>query len=425
VRSFDQLAALVLINLLVWAALDTLHAEAGSQLMLDGLYTWAFYLLVGLFACGLVARAQSRSADTRAVLIPALSASPYVLIAFWLLSDLHQVSSHPLGALVAGTLYLLLLGVRVLQSAFVTPSRTAVLLAAVFIAAAPWALQSLNLDTRLWLTADSQDEQSDDTSAEALLYDQPGRIAGSVEHMAARQPGEPNVFFVGFAGDGEQGIFKREALYAEQVFADHFGSGDHSIELINDDNDRDSYPIASVSALGQALRLVASHMDTEQDVLVLLLTSHGSRDGLAIVNGSLPLQQLAPADLRQALDDSGIKWRVVIVSACYAGVFLDPLKSDDTLVMTAADSNHSSFGCDDARDLTWFGEAFLQDSVPGSRTLEDAFRKATGIIQRREAAEHEVHSNPQIWAGTAIRQQLAALEGGAGGRSRHATIIAR
>ncbi len=57
VHSFDQVAALLLLKLLVWAGLDTLHAERGAQLMLDGLYGWAFYLLLGLFACGLVARA--------------------------------------------------------------------------------------------------------------------------------------------------------------------------------------------------------------------------------------------------------------------------------------------------------------------------------------------------------------------------------
>ncbi|HEY3786691.1 MAG TPA: C13 family peptidase [Steroidobacteraceae bacterium] len=422
-RSFDQLAGLLLINLLVWATLDTLHAEAGSQLMLDGLYTWAFYLLVALFACALVARAQSNAADTRGLLIPALSVAPYVLVAFWLLSDLPRVSARPTVEWVIAIVYLLLLALRVLRAAYERPTAWAMLIAAIFVVAAPWSLQALNLDTRLWLTADTDEEQSDDASAEALLYDQPARIVASVERMAARQPGQPNVFFVGFAGDGEQGIFKREALYAEQVFADHLGSGEHSVELINDEDDRDSFPIASASALEQTLKLLASRMDTAQDVLVLMLTSHGSRDGLAVVNGSLPLQRLAPADLRQALDQSGIQWRILIVSACYSGVFIGPLKTDDTLIVTAADATHSSFGCDDERDLTWFGEAFLQDAMPRTQTLEEAFAKATDLIKQREAAAHEVHSNPQIWVGSRIRQRLAALEG-PGHSRRRGTIVA-
>ena len=43
-------------------------------------------------------------------------------------------------------------------------------------------------------------------------------------------------------------------------------------------------------------------MDPDNDVLVLFLTSHGSQDGLEVQNGSLPLAQLAPADLRELLD---------------------------------------------------------------------------------------------------------------------------
>ena len=87
-------------------------------------------------------------------------------------------------------------------------------------------------------------------------------------------------------------------------------------------------------------------------MLVLFLTSHGSQDGLEVQNGSLPLAQLAPADLRELLDASAIRWRIIIVSACYAGVFFDELKTETTLIVTAADAEHTSFGCEEDRDLT-------------------------------------------------------------------------
>lgn len=411
-------------NLVVWAGLDTLHAETGSRLMLDALYEWAFYLLLTLFGCALVARAYCRQADTRALLIPALAVSPYVLSAFWLLSDLSVVNARPLLALAAAVPYLILLAVRVLQAAYSTARAKAVITASALIVAASWGFQTLDIDTRLWLTDDSDAGQLDSASeAEPLLYEQPARIVSSVQHMAPRQPDKPNVFYVGFAGDGEQGIFRREALYARAVFADHFGSGDHSVELINDDDDRDSYPIATVTGLQQALKLVASRMNTAEDVLILMLTSHGSQDGLAVVNGGLPLVQLDPAELEHALAASGIKWRVIIVSACYSGVFMDALKSDDTLIATAADATHSSFGCDDDRDLTYFGEAFLRDAVPGAQSLEDAFMKAADRIQRRETTEHKIHSNPQLFIGARMRAKLAALE--AAGPAGHGTIVAR
>jgi hypothetical protein len=318
---------------------------------------------------------------------------------------------------------------RVLGAAYGVVRVRAAFAAIVLIIAAPRVLAMLDLDTRLWVTDDSQMAQdSDDTTeAEPLLYDQPARIAAAVERVVPEERGTPGVYFLGFAGDGDQAIFKREALFAQSVFTDHFGSGDRSIELINDVEDRDSYPLATLSGLQQALKLLGSRMDVDQDVLVLTLTSHGSKEGIAVTNGSLPLLQLGPADLRQALDESGIKWRVLIVSACYSGVFLDPLKTDTTLIVTASDADHSSFGCEDDRDLTYFGEAFLKDAVPNTASLEDAFKRAADLIQQREGAEHLVHSNPQMYVGDGIRAKLAALEATQGRRPRRpgAVIVQR
>jgi hypothetical protein len=384
--------------------------------------------LLGLFGCGLVARAQDRAADTRGLLIPTLAVAPYALVAFWLAGDTALVAARPSIAMLVGVLYLLVLSQRVLRATYGSSRIRAAVLAMAFIILAPWLFAALNLETRLWVADDTQEGQDADDAAEAepLLYDQPARIAAAVERVAPSEPGKPAVFYVGFAGDGEPSIFKREAVFAQSVFADHFGSADRSMELINDVDDRDSYPLATVSGLTDGLKLLAERMNPDQDVLVLMLTSHGSQEGLEVANGSLPLLQLGPTELRQALDESGIKWRVLIVSACYAGVFLEPLETDSTLIATASDSEHSSFGCADDRDLTYFGEAFLKDSVPTTASLEEAFKKAADLIQHRETAEHLDHSNPQIYVGPAIRQKLALLEkGGQGSRKHEDAVIVR
>jgi hypothetical protein len=116
---------------------------------------------------------------------------------------------------------------------------------------------------------------------------------------------------------------------------------------------------------------------------------------------------------------------VLIVSACYSGVFVEPLKTDGTLIATASDAEHTSFGCADDRDLTYFGEAFLKDSIPTTPSLEAAFKKATDIIQRRETAEHLEHSNPQLYVGPAIRERLAMLENGSQGKREPAVVVRR
>ncbi|HYM26968.1 MAG TPA: C13 family peptidase [Steroidobacteraceae bacterium] len=409
---FDQLAALLVINLAVWALLDFLHAEAHAPLALDGLFGWASYGALGLIACALVARANSRAADSRSLLVPLLAVAPFLLILFWLALDLAPVQRRPLAAMALALVYLALLAWRVLGAAYGVVRARPLVTALVLLAVAPWVFGSLNLDTRLWVTeAPDQAEQTDDNGqAESLFYDQPSRIAAAVARVRASQPGKTGVYFVGFAGDGDQGVFRREVQFAAEVFGTRYGTQQRSVLLVNDVADRDSWPLASVTGLSQTLRVLASRMNTEEDVLVLFLTSHGSEDGLEVSNGSLPLAQLGPGELREALDASGIRWRLVVVSACYAGVFLDELKSDTTAVVTAADAEHSSFGCEADRELTWFGEAFLKDSLPGSASLSAAYHKAAGLIAQRETAAHEIHSNPQLYVGPLIARKLAEVE---------------
>jgi hypothetical protein len=396
----------------LWALLDALHSASHAPLALDGLFGWACYLLLGLAACALVARSQSRGTDTRALLVALLSVSPFVLVLFWLLGDLPVMHVRPLLVTLAALVYLALLAVRVLDAAFGVPRWRALLVAIALLLAAPWVLGVLNLDTRLWVADDpaQAQDQEDTDQAEVLFYDQPARIAAAVERVRPVQRGKTGTYFVGFAGDGDPALFRREAQFASEAFGARFGTEGRSVLLVNDIEDRDSYPLASISGLAQTLRLLATRMDTDNDVLVLFLTSHGSQDGLEIQNGSLPLAQMAPADLHELLDASGIRWRIIVVSACYAGVFLDELKGDTTAIVTAADSDHTSFGCEEDRDLTWFGEAFLKDSLPHSASLEDAFQHASTLIRQREEHENQVHSNPQLFIGELMKKKLAELD---------------
>jgi hypothetical protein len=420
-------AALFAVNLAVWVLLDRLHAERGAEFVADGLFGWACYLLLGLIACALIARAESRAAPTRALLAVALSVAPFVLTLLWLLGDFNWIAQHPLTNGALAVLYLTLVALRVLGAAFGPVHLRPALLAVALVLASPSVIGWLDLDTRLWVLPDTSEAQDelDPGEAEALLYDQPARIAAVVERVTPSEPPTPHAYFVGFAGDAEPEVFSREAQFARQVFATRFGSADRSVLLVNDAGDRDSWPLASLSGLSQALKLLATRMDPDEDVLVLFLTSHGSQDGLEVRNGSLPLAQLAPDDLRQALDDSGIRWRVVVVSACYAGVFIDALKNDTTAIVTASDATHSSFGCQEDRELTWFGEAFLKDSLPDSASLEEAFARATKLIGQREDAEHQVHSNPQIYLGPQMRDKLRTLEGARPAAVRGPVIVRR
>ena len=79
------------------------------------------------------------------------------------------------------------------------------------------------------------------------------------------------------------------------------------------------------------------------------------------------------------------------------------------LNITAAAADRTSFGCSDTRDLTYFGEAFYRDALPGATDLRTAFQRAKATIAQREQAEDIEASNPQAFFGAAIEKQLSQL----------------
>jgi len=184
-----------------------------------------------------------------------------------------------------------------------------------------------------------------------------------------------------------------------------------SLSLINDARDLERAPLASVSGLRYALRGLAARMNLDRDVLFLAISSHGSRDpAIAVENSDLPLDELTDEDLAAALSESNIKWRVIIISACYAGGFIDSLKDPRTIVITAAAADRTSFGCSNDADLTYFGEAFYRDALPEARSLREAFDKARAAIAMRERRERVDASRPQAYFGAELEAKLAAMK---------------
>ena len=98
-------------------------------------------------------------------------------------------------------------------------------------------------------------------------------------------------------------------------------------------------------------------MNGESDILFLVRTSHGSPDGLAVTAGRRA-ETLKPSTLAEMLERTGVRRKVVVISACYSGVFIPRLANADTLVITAADANHASFGCEDK--AKWFRRCVFQ-----------------------------------------------------------------
>ena len=246
-------------------------------------------------------------------------------------------------------------------------------------------------------------------SYEDLMYAQPGLIDASLKRLRPQTPGRVDLYAIGFAGDAAEPPFRNEVEYLPKLLAQRFDAAGHTIELINSTKTFERTPLATRTNLYEALAGVAKKMDVEEDVLLLFLTSHGSPEHeLYVEMGAMPLDQLEPEDIRDALDAAGIHWRIVIVSACYSGGFIPALRDPRTLVITAARSDRASFGCGNDSQITWFGKAFLTKALNETTDFHDAFLRARQTIAASETRDHEIPSEPQYWAGPMIQQKLDA-----------------
>ncbi len=196
--------------------------------------------------------------------------------------------------------------------------------------------------------------------------------------------------------------------------ATRFDAEGHALSLDNSTVADPGVPLATLDNLREALKRIGARMDPEEDVLVLFLTSHGSREHELVVDRPpLKLEQVRPDELRRALDAAGIRWRVLIVSSCYSGGFVPELRDPRTLVITAARKDRSSFGCGSESHITYFGDAFLAHALNETTDFQAAFRRARSLVRQWEAAERDTPSEPQISVGSQIDARLAAWRAGA------------
>jgi hypothetical protein len=234
-------------------------------------------------------------------------------------------------------------------------------------------------------------------------------IAGDIAALAPQRPGQVDLYVVGFAGDSTENVFRNEVAYLDELMSRRFGAQDRVVTLVNhlDSLTTAPRPLATLQNLRIALAGVGEVMDRDEDVLLLYLTLHGTEDHeLAVQLPPVLEQWITPRELRKALDDAGIRNRVVAISACYSGGFIPALREPRTLVVTAARADRASFGCGSESDATYFGRAWLVDGLNRSNSFAGAYDIARGEISRWEREDGETPSLPQIDVGDEIVHRL-------------------
>ncbi len=243
----------------------------------------------------------------------------------------------------------------------------------------------------------------------AEIREQQRRLDAALAALSPQQAGTPEAYVVTVALDSDP-VFAREAREAARVLSARYGAQARTLVLAGPDGVRDDAPHGSITALVLALSHVGSIMDGAEDVLVLYTTSHGLDLGLAYHFGDSGYGILSPGGLKAALEEAGIRRRVLILSACYSGVFVPLLASPDTAILTAAASTRTSFGCAAENDWTFYGDALINRALRQPVGLEDAARAAGRSVAEWETKARVLASLPQVSIGAGAKAWLPQIE---------------
>lgn len=304
-------------------------------------------------------------------------------------------------------------GVAIWRASVQPGHRRAAALAAVF---AITLAQTWLQPPRHWYPArpavQAEDPRTTFRLTQEVFEAQGRRLDHDLQALAPQRPGQIDVYAITYAPDADEAVFSRESALVAGVMEERFDAAGRTLQLVSRRDQIPRHAWATPLNLRRAIAHVAAQMDPEEDVLFLHLTSHGARNGeLASAFWPLSVDTLTPTELKTWLDEAGIRHRVVSVSACYSGSWIAPLEGDGALVMTAADAEHTSYGCGRRSQLTYFGRAMFGEQLRRTRDFEAAHAEARLAIERREkqAGKQDGFSNPQIAVGASMKATLQRL----------------
>jgi hypothetical protein len=138
-----------------------------------------------------------------------------------------------------------------------------------------------------------------------------------------------------------------------------------------------------------------------QDACLVHMTSHGSPAGFYLRNAP----PITPQALDRILDAScGERPTVVLVSACYSGVFVGPsMQRKNRIILTAARQDRTSFGCSAENEYTYW-DSCLIDSLPKAESWKSLYGTIQQCVQTKESQGHFKPSLPQAYFGEQVKE---------------------
>jgi len=174
-----------------------------------------------------------------------------------------------------------------------------------------------------------------------------------------------------------------------------FDNARHKIKTLLEGRGVESNNIRMLSvnpdeAIGETLPTTLENMTTSLDKLgvrssdacLVHMTSHGSHDGFFYIK---PNTKLTPAILNKMLEQTcGDQPTVVMVSACYSGVFAEgEMQKPNRVILTAARNDRPSFGCSPGETYTYWDGCLIQE-LPGATSWKGLYDSISSCVTKKE-----------------------------------------
>ena len=216
------------------------------------------------------------------------------------------------------------------------------------------------------------------------------KMSDALAKLPPQRPGIVDTYILS-ASLWNDPVFEREASEAAGILARRYDATDRTVVLSAGKGMgvARAYPASTPNNFNAALGRIGRIIDPKEDLVIVFVTSHGGPDGaVAIQEKGRMGGALRPLHLRASLQAAGINTKLVIVSACFSGHFILPFSDPNTVVLTAAAADKTSFGCEPSRDWTFFGDALFNHGLRSGGSLMSAYDEALKLITKWESDVH-------------------------------------
>ena len=138
---------------------------------------------------------------------------------------------------------------------------------------------------------------------------------------------------------------------------------------------------------------------------LVYFSSHGSPQGV-VLNGQI----LPPALMDEMISSAcGERPTIVVISACFSGVFVPQMASANRMILTAARPDRSSFGCSESDKYPYFDTCMLKVLPTAHDFVAVSSAVQACVAEKEQETGMRPASEPQVYIGAGLRPILPLM----------------